>query len=238
MHPLAESIWRTSTRLVGTVRSTWTDEPIVVLTFDDGPVPGSTEELLGALAEYGASATFFVVMTRVRRAPHLLTAIIDEGHEVALHGPDHVRLTDLRSREVFRRTRAAKLELEDLAGRPVRWFRPPYGSQSIRTWAAVRRAGLVPVAWGGTTWDWKDIPTEQRLAKVKATMAPGQIVLAHDTIATTDDGAEPRVELDLDRGRFARQVLALYADHGFAAVSLGAALERGASLQSWAWFGR
>jgi peptidoglycan/xylan/chitin deacetylase (PgdA/CDA1 family) len=238
MNALTGTLWRTSTRPVGSVRSVSASEPIIVLTFDDGPFPGSTEGLLQSLADFDASATFFVVMTRVRRFPDLVTEMVRAGHEVALHGPDHVRLTELPTREIVERTRAARLELEDLTGTPVRWFRPPYGSQSLRSWAAVRRAGLMPVMWGGTTWDWKDVPTEQRLTKVQTAMAPGQIVLAHDVIAGTDDGAEPREPFDLDRGAFIRELLTFYREHGYRALSLGEALARGASLQRWAWFGR
>jgi peptidoglycan/xylan/chitin deacetylase (PgdA/CDA1 family) len=166
-----------------------------------------------------------------------LAAIIAGGHEVALHGPDHARLTRLPFREVVERTRAAKRELEDLTGRPVRWMRPPYGAQNLRSWAAVRRAGLMPVMWGGTTWDWKDESMERRMTKLTSALAPGQIVLAHDTIAGVEDGAEPRVPFDLDRGAFISEVLGVYREHGIAAVSLGDALARGASLERWASFG-
>ncbi len=237
MNELIGSLWRTTTRPVGSVRSVATGDPIVVLTFDDGPSPSSTEGLLAALADFDASATFFVLMTRVHRSPELLDAIVRAGHEVGLHGPDHARLTHLPVREVVARTRAAKLELADLTGQPVRWFRPPYGSQSLRSWAAVRRAGLMPVMWGGTTWDWKDESMEQRMAKVTSNLAPGQIVLAHDTIAGVEDGAEPREPFDIDRGAFIRDVLGAYRERGITAVSLGAALDRGASLQRWASFG-
>ena len=238
MNELTESLWRTSTRPVGSVRAVSSPERIVVLTFDDGPVPGSTEGLLASMAEFWASATFFVVMTRVRRAPGLLAEISAAGHEVALHGPDHVRLTGLPFREIVERTRAARLELEDLVGAPVRWIRPPYGSQSLRSWAAVRQAGLTPVMWGGTTWDWKDVSMEERMAKVEARLAPGQIVLAHDVIAGVEDGADPREHFDLDRGAFIRTLLETYRAHGYDAVSLAAAMARGASLRRWAWFGR
>ena len=238
MHDLLESLWRTSTHPIGSVRSVSSDEPIVVLTFDDGPSPDSTEGLLGALAEFDASATFFVLLTRVHRSPDLLAAIVGAGHEVGLHGPDHAAPhASCPFREVVERTRAAKLELEDLTGQPVRWMRPPYGSQNLRSWAAVRRAGLMPVMWGGTTWDWKDESMERRMAKVTSALAPGQIVLAHDTIAGVDDGADPRPAFDLDRGAFIRTLLGVYREQGISAVSLGAAVAGGASLQRWAWFG-
>lgn len=231
-------VWRAVTRPLGSVRAVTPSGRSVVLTFDDGPLPGSTEAVLAALAAAGATATFFVLMTRVRKAPGLLGEIADAGHEVALHGPDHVRLTTLPTRLIVERTRAARLEVEDLLGRPVRWLRPPYGSQTPRTWAAVRRAGLTPVMWGATTWDWKDIPTAVRLEKAMSSLAPGQIVLAHDALADEEDGAEPRQPFPLDRGAFVRELLAGYEARGFTATSLADALANGGRLRTWAWFGR
>lgn len=236
--PGVGAAWRALTRPVGSVRAVAVPDRSVVLTYDDGPVPGSTDHVLTALADAGATATFFVLMTRVRTTPGLLGEILDGGHEVALHGPDHVRLTTLPTSHITERTRAARLELEDLTGRPVRWVRPPYGSQTPRTWVAVRRAGLTPVMWGGTTWDWKDIPTSERLTTAMARLAPGQVVLAHDAIADATDGADPREPFELDRGAFARDLLAGYAAHGYAVRSLADALASGGRLRSWAWFGR
>lgn len=236
--PGVSRLWRLSTRPVGSVRAVSTRSRSVVLTFDDGPVPTSTDSVLAALADAGATATFFVLMTRVRRSPRLLDEILAGGNEVALHGPDHRRLTALRAREVVDRTRSARLELEDRIGRPVRWVRPPYGSQSLRTWTALRRAGVTPVMWGGTTWDWKDIPTTERLERALSDVTPGQIVLAHDALAGPDDGAEPRPGFALDRGAFVRELLAGYAAMRYSAVSLADALAAGGNLQTWAWFGR
>lgn len=236
--PGVSRLWRLSTRPVGSVRAVSVRTRSVVLTFDDGPLPGSTEAVLAALADAGATATFFVLMSRVRRSPWLLEEITAGGHEVALHGPDHRRLTELGMREVVERTRGARLELEDLVGRPVRWVRPPYGSQTLRTWTALRRAGLVPVMWGGTTWDWKDIPTGDRLDHALSHVTPGQIVLAHDAIAGPEDGAEPRPGFVLDRGAFVRDLLAGYAAMRYRAVSLADAVAAGGKPRSWAWFGR
>ncbi|WP_255491763.1 MULTISPECIES: polysaccharide deacetylase family protein [unclassified Actinotalea] len=236
--PVLGPLWRAGSRPVGSVRAVATPRRAVVLTFDDGPLVGSTEGVLAALADGGATATFFVLMTRVRAAPRLLEQIVAAGHEVALHGEDHVRLTSMPTRQVVERTRRAKQELEQLVGRPVRWVRPPYGSQTPRTWAALRRAGMTPVMWGATTSDWRDQPTAERLRGALAHLRPGQIVLAHDAIAGVADGAEEREPFELDRGRFTRELLAEYAGRGFTAVSLADALADGGRLRRWAWFGR
>ncbi|MGA8245859.1 MAG: polysaccharide deacetylase family protein, partial [Nocardioides sp.] len=67
----------------------------VVLTYDDGPTPGVTDQLLAVLAEADATATFFVLLTRVRPHLALLRELLAAGHEIGLHGPDHRRLTTL-----------------------------------------------------------------------------------------------------------------------------------------------
>ena len=80
--------------VAGSVMRVRTDEPVVVLTYDDGPT-AETPAVLEALADVGATATFFVLLTRVRRTPGLLADVRDAGHEIALHGADHRRLTTL-----------------------------------------------------------------------------------------------------------------------------------------------
>jgi peptidoglycan/xylan/chitin deacetylase (PgdA/CDA1 family) len=101
-----------------------TDDRVVALTFDDGPDPDQTPEVLDALAEAGARATFFVLVDRAAEHPDLLRRIAAEGHEIGLHGEDHTRLTTLPIREALRRIRRGKRRLEELTGRPVTLFRP------------------------------------------------------------------------------------------------------------------
>ena len=123
--------------VAGSVVRVRTPEARVVLTFDDGPEPGGTDRVLTALADAGATATFFVLVGRVRRHRALFDEIVAAGHEVGLHGMDHRPLPELPPGEVAEAMRAGKAELEDAAGRAVRWHRPPYGRQTPRTWRAV-----------------------------------------------------------------------------------------------------
>lgn len=217
--------------VAGSVVRVRTREPRVVLTFDDGPEPGGTDRVLTALADAGATATFFVLVGRVRRYRQLFDEIVAAGHEVALHGLDHRALPELRPVEVDAAVRAGRAELEDAAGRAVRWHRPPYGRQTPRTWRAVTGAGLVPVLWGPTTWDWRDVPHEARLAKSREGLHAGAVVLAHDGFAGAEDGASDGPAPVLDRGRLIADVLAGYAADGWAACSLGEALEAGTAVR-------
>ncbi|MDQ1584397.1 MAG: hypothetical protein QOF36_2451 [Microbacteriaceae bacterium] len=216
---------------VGSIVRVATDAPHIVLTYDDGPEPGGTDRVLAALANHGASATFFILLSRARRYHGLVEDVVAAGHEIALHGVDHRRLTTFSASEVRRRTNDAKAELEDLSGRSIRWFRPPYGAQSLRTWRAIRSTRLAPVLWGPTTWDWRDIPQSERVDSALRGAAPGAILLAHDGQASTDDGAFDGPAPHLDRGELTDLVLDAYAARGLSGRSLGDALTLGSPVR-------
>lgn len=216
-----------ATALVGSVVAVRTPAREIVITFDDGPEPGGTEQVLAALADHGATATFFVLLSRARRHPGLLDEIMAAGHEIALHGVDHQPLPRFDLDTTRERSRAAAAELADLTGREIRWLRPPYGRQTLANWRGIRAAELMPVFWGPTTWDWRDLPQQQRVAKAMEQARPGAILLAHDGFAGLDDGADSEVTHTLDRRDLIDQVLERYAAKGWRGVSLGRALESG-----------
>lgn len=119
----------------------------IALTFDDGPDPASTPQLLETLAAQGATATFFVLADRVRRHPDLLRAMLDAGHEVGLHGLHHDPwLTVLPPARGAARLDEARAILQAHGAPAPGWFRPPFGAVSPRLHAAVARAGL-RLAW-------------------------------------------------------------------------------------------
>jgi peptidoglycan/xylan/chitin deacetylase (PgdA/CDA1 family) len=200
------------------------DTTTAVLTYDDGPTPGVTDRLLPVLAEAGATATFFVLLTRVRPSLGLLREVLAAGHEVALHGADHRRLTTLPPESLSERFGDSRSELEDLAGVPVRWSRPPYGVQDRASWAAAREAGLTPVLWSVTCRDWETPPPEDHLAELRAADQAGGVVLLHDGFADARDGVDDGPAPDLDRIALTRDVLAELHAAGLTVTSLGRAL--------------
>lgn len=231
---LARSIHACSRR-IGSVVAVGTRAAEVVLTYDDGPCPVGTTQVLDALAERGATATFFVLLTRARRYPAILADVAAAGHEVALHGLDHRRLAGFTPAEVERRTRDGRAELEDMLSRRVRWFRPPYGKQTLRQWRRVTRCGLVPVSWGGDMADWRTISQSERVAHALRVATPGAILLGHDGFAGPLDGTADGPAPTVDRGELARRVLDAYGDCGLRGRSLGTALTHGVEIRR-AWF--
>src|SRR4051812_24598718 len=191
---------RSAGTLLGSAVAVRTEVPDVVLTFDDGPEPGGTDRVLTALADADATATFFVLLTRVRKYRSLLDEVVAAGHEVALHGVDHRALPTLDRAEVVHRVRAGREELEEAIGRPVRWYRPPYGRQTVRNWRAITSAGLVPVLWGPTTWDWKQVSDEERLDKAQRGVAAGSLDPGPPRFPRPQDGAWRRPAAGGDPG--------------------------------------
>lgn len=219
----------------GSVCSVRTDSSDIVMTYDDGPEPGSTENVLAALADHGATATFFVLVNRARRETALLAEMVEAGHEIALHGIDHRALTLFSPGQVRQRTSDGRRELEDLVGKPVRWFRPPYGRQTFTTWRAIRATGLESVLWGPSLQDWSDMQQDQRVRAALTGADAGAIVLGHDGFAGPDDGVDDGPRPRVDRGDLNRRVLAAYADQGLQGRSLGDALRLG-SVGRRVWF--
>ena len=217
---------------VGSVRSVRWDG--VVLTYDDGPQPGGTDKVLAALAEFGATATFFILVGRARRHPGLLREVVAAGHEIALHGIDHVRLTTMSPAVVRRRTSDGRRELEDLTGHAVRWFRPPYGAQRPSTWAAVRSTGLTSVVWSDDVADWQDDPVDDIVAR-SAAVGAGSVLLMHDGYADASDGVDDGPAPSFDRGELSRRVLGSLRERGLVASSLRDALASGSAVRG-AWF--
>jgi len=172
--------------LRGAVTSVRTEQRLAALTFDDGPDPASTPYLLDALARAGLRATFFVVGCRAERHPDLLARIRAEGHEIANHSWDHPRLPDLSLRAIadqIRRTRAS------LDAEGVRLFRPPYGDLDARVNLAARGFGYQVVRWSLSGGDWRGEDAAVLTDRVVRGMAPGAIVLLHDSLYTFETEA-------------------------------------------------
>ena len=151
----------------------------VALTFDDGPHPEGTPAVLDQLARYGASATFFLVGEQVEQRPALARAIVDAGHEVALHGHRHTLLLRRRVRELSDDLDRAVALIAEATGAVPTLYRPPYGVFSSGGLQHVRARGLRPLLW--STWgrDWE--------RRATGGLRPGDVVLLHDSDAYSSD---------------------------------------------------
>lgn len=151
------------------------------LTFDDGPDPGGTPAVLDALEAAAIHATFFMVGEQVKAAPALAREVAARGHEIALHGATHRPHRELSPRDARDEVAYGLGTLEAATGRRPRWFRPPYGVFSEHSYEAVRALELEPVYWSAWGLDWESIAAERIVDVVERDLAPGAIVVLHDS---------------------------------------------------------
>lgn len=169
-------------RFLGTIIRVDTQKPQVALTFDDGPDPVFTPDLLEILAEYDARATFFVVGEAAAAQRDLIRRMAADGHAVGNHSWSHASfhlLSGRQRRDQLRRTRTV---LDELGG--VRLFRPPFGHQSLSSSMDIWRQGYQVVTWNVLTEDWMGRTAEEILAGLTPKLTPGTIVLLHDRLYT------------------------------------------------------
>jgi peptidoglycan-N-acetylglucosamine deacetylase len=136
----------------------------LALTFDDGPNPAWTPQLLEILAGHNVSATFFMVGKFAEAEPALVRRVAQAGHLIGNHSWNHPNLAvtgDARIYEELKRTSDA---LEQIIGSPVRFFRPPFGARRPEVFRVARSLGLAPVLWNAMTNDWEE-PSPERITE-------------------------------------------------------------------------
>ncbi len=157
-------------------------EPVLALTFDDGPDPCSTPLVLDALSKAGARATFFVVGRKVERHPELVRAIAADGHELAVHSYGHeLNYSFLSPRFVREDIRRCQSLLRNCGIETPTYFRPPVGQASPRTARGISEAGVLCIGWSVRGGDGVARRSKDDcLNRVKKGVAAGAIVLLHD----------------------------------------------------------
>jgi len=155
----------------------------VALTFDDGPWPTYTKQILRILKKHRVPATFFVVGYLAERHPGLVRQEIRQGHAVGNHSWNHPinppfrELDEKKQDQQMTRTNTV---LEDIGIKPF-LFRPPGGSYDGAVVEKARRYGMRVVLWSVSSNDWENDVTKDKIVKrVLSIVGPGSIVLMHD----------------------------------------------------------
>ena len=154
----------------------------VALTFDDGPDPETTQEVLDVLDERGVKATFFVIGAKAAKHPEIVRAMIAQGHEVGVHGFAHDRLFSLRrSKRVRADLERAVRTLEAITNtRPV-LFRPPIGHTNPTIARVADELDLVVVGWSVAARDGiARAKPEDVVVRVSRGLEDGAILVMHD----------------------------------------------------------
>jgi peptidoglycan/xylan/chitin deacetylase (PgdA/CDA1 family) len=171
-------------QLLGTITHVSTSEPVVALTFDDGPDPASTPKFLDLLEARGARATFFLVGRSAQKYPALVKRMVQGGHEVGNHSWDHPSFPTIAAAERRRQIRACA---QVVGQNRSKLFRPPFGDQTLRSRLDPLWLGWEVIAWNVCGVDWRDDNAGDIAERIIREVRPGSIVLLHDALYQYED---------------------------------------------------
>ena len=177
------------------------DQPIIALTFDDGPHPQNTPRLLDILNRYGVKATFFTVGRNVDMYPQIVQRIIAEGHEIGNHTYTHGNLSKMGAAGVRQELNRGRDAIARAANYQPRVMRPPYGALTPeqRNWIYYEY-GYPTILWNVDPYDWRDRVPSTVASRLVSGARPGGILLAHDLHKTTVDAIPSTLEQLLAQG--------------------------------------
>lgn len=153
----------------------------VVLTFDDGPMPGHTEKVLAVLAEKKAKACFFLIGKNMEEHPELVKQIISEGHQVGHHSYSHVNTFPMWSTQKVKEdiAKAASI-LGNITGQQNLRFRIPFGLSNPNIAKAIQQCNFQSIGWSLRTYDTMSKSKEQLVQTILSKVKAGDIILLHD----------------------------------------------------------
>ena len=158
-----------------------TDKKEIYLTFDDGPHPEITPQILEILNRFNTKATFFCVGENVSKFPETYNSIISNGHSVGNHSYDHINGWKSSNKEYFTNIEKAKTLINsDL-------FRPPYGRITPSQIKFLKKQYSI-IMWSVLTYDFdKKVGKEQCLKNSIIKTQPGSIVVFHDSLKSAEN---------------------------------------------------
>lgn len=183
----------------------------LALTFDDGPHPGVTENILNILDDYGIKATFFILGRNLsgNDARRLLKKIYHQGHSIGTHSWNHEYMGQMSLDEVRREMQSTINEIDQILGFRPSLFRPPYGQINDYMYSYAKKV----VTWGYDTEDWKltnnGVTVDSVVAGVKEYLngrPNGPILLLHD--------------LCYENGEVLRRIIPIIKNMGYRFVTL------------------
>ena len=168
-------------KLFGAIQ-TQTKNEGVWLTFDDGPDEEDTPAILSLLKERGVKATFFVVGEKAQKHPDLIRLMHEGGHQIGNHTWSHPQATFWCAgpwrtyREIVRCQQA----VENILGEAPKVFRAPVGHHNFFVHAVLSRLGLKLIGWSSRGFDGVSQDADEVIDRIKKSMNPGGVVLAHE----------------------------------------------------------
>lgn len=158
----------------------------IALTFDDGPHPEYTPQLLEILSKYGVKATFFYLGENIEQHQDIAKQVVNEGHLIANHSYTHPSLPKLvDDNAVLKQLSDTNTVIQKLTEKTCAYFRPPYGETDDRVNNLAGSIGLTPILWSVDTNDWQGKGVDAIVNELMKAQN-GSIVLCHDGVEASN----------------------------------------------------
>lgn len=175
----------------------------IALTFDDGPHPRYTKQILEILDEYGIKATFFVIGINAKYYPETLERIIEKGHEIGNHTYTHPHVSEINSESIRSEIENCESIIHSLSDYRTKLFRPPEGMVDGDVKSVLRKLDYKVILWDIDTRDWAHTSPEEICDNIVNRIKSGDIILMHDYIAhnsPTPDALRLFIPVLLEKG--------------------------------------
>jgi peptidoglycan-N-acetylglucosamine deacetylase len=156
----------------------------ILLTFDDGPVFGNTEKILGKLDDFKIKAAFFCVGNNIMKNPSLASEILKEGHIIGNHTFNHTKLT-ISGFDIYNEIDHFNALAKEKLGIEVKYFRPPHGRFNLFTGKLLEKKKLTNVMWSLLTYDFKGNSSLVKYSVVNY-LKKNSIIVLHDSLRSQD----------------------------------------------------
>lgn len=154
----------------------------VILTFDDGPDPEKTPQILSLLEKYGAKGVFFVIGQKVDAHPEVARLLLENGHVIGSHSYFHGYLFDILSpAKVADELQKTETAIRKATGADCRFFRPPYGITNPNIAKALLLFNYRVLGWNLRSLDTVIHEPQKLERRVMKRIRPGSMILLHDT---------------------------------------------------------
>jgi peptidoglycan/xylan/chitin deacetylase (PgdA/CDA1 family) len=161
-------------------------EDRVSITFDDGPNPDYTAEVLSLLKKHNAKASFFCIGKQVAANPDLFQRIISEGHSVGNHTYSHSNVFGFFSaKKVISELRQTNAIVKDISGLEMTMYRPAFGITNPNIKKALQTTQMYSIGWSKRSFDTTKLSEKTILKRITQNLKKGDIILLHDSSSKT-----------------------------------------------------
>lgn len=156
------------------------DDKAISISFDCAWGTEYTDEILTALKAADVRATFFMVEFWTEKYADYVKKIDENGHEIGTHSSTHSYMSKQSASEIKNELTTSSQAIEEITGKKVELFRPPYGDYDDELILSCEEMGIYPIQWDTDSLDWKDLSASEILSRVTGKVNSGSIILMHN----------------------------------------------------------